>query len=151
MPSYNVDKSLYPSHAISLSFPKLLYRPFFYFLYDENCRTLSLRVSSNHFTFMSSYFPYIYEGTFFRCSISQLSPSLSRTHLSQLEDGSKEGGQHHHPIWRAKSEGKKGQQRTSPASQEGTYQAPDFLMLDPQLNEDYSWKRLIFQKHSSRS
>lgn len=77
--------------------------------------------------------------------------SLSRTHLSQLEDGSKEGGQHHHPIWRAKSEGKKGQQRTSPASQEGTYQAPDFLMLDPQLNEDCSWKRLIFQKHSSRS
>lgn len=60
MPSYNVDKSLYPSHAISLSFPKLLYRPFFYFLYDENCQTLSLFVSPNHFTFMSSYFPYIY-------------------------------------------------------------------------------------------
>lgn len=81
MPSYNVDKSLYPSHAISLSFPKLLYRPFFYFLYDENCRTLSLRVSSNHFTFMSSYFPYIYEGTFFRCFISQLSLSLSLVHI----------------------------------------------------------------------
>ena len=83
MPSYNVDKSLYPSHAISLSFPKLLYRPFFYILYDENCQTLSLFVSPNHFTFMSSYFPYIYEGTFFRCSISQpsLSLSLSLIHI----------------------------------------------------------------------
>ena len=80
-----------------------------------------------------------------------LSLSLSHTHLTQLEDGSKESGQHHHPIWRAKSEGKKVQQRTSPASQEGMYQAPDFLMLDPQVNEDYSWKCLIFQKHSSRS
>ena len=27
-----------------------------------------------------------------------LSLSLSHTHLSQLEDGSKESGQHHHPI-----------------------------------------------------
>ena len=47
-------QNLYPSHATSLSFPKLLYRPFFYILYDENCQTLSLFVSPNHFTFMSS-------------------------------------------------------------------------------------------------
>ena len=47
-------QNLYPSHEISLSFPKLLYRPFFYILYDENCQTLSLFVSPNRFTFMSS-------------------------------------------------------------------------------------------------
>ena len=42
-----------------------------------------------------------------------------------------------------KVKAKKMQQRTSPASQEGMYQAPNFLMLDPQVSEDYSWKRLI--------
>ena len=150
--AYNVDKSLFPSHAISLSFPKLMYMPFFYVLYDdENCQTLSLLVQTILLSWVP-IFPIYMKARFLGAPYHNLhSLSLSHTHLTQLEDGSKESGQHHHPIWRAKSEGKNVQQRTSPASQEGKYQAPDFLMLDPQVNEDYSWKRLIFQKHSSRS
>ena len=139
-------QNLYPSHAISLSFPKLLYRPFLLILYAENCQTLSCLLVQTILLSWVPSFPLYMKARFLGAPYHNslpLSLSLSHTHLSQLENGSKESGQHHHPIWRAKSEGKKVQQRTSPASQEGMYQAPDFLMLDPQVNEDYSWKRLI--------
>ena len=78
--AYNVDKSLFPSHAISLSFPKLMYRPFFYILYnDENCQTLPSLVQTILLSWVP-IFPIYMKARFLGApyhNLHSLSPALS--------------------------------------------------------------------------
>ena len=77
-------QNLYPSHAISLSFPKLLYRPFLLILYAENCQTLScLLVQTILLSWVPSFPIYMkarFLGAPYHNSLS-LSLSLSLIHI----------------------------------------------------------------------